>query len=252
MTGGLPRSVHVIAGLDPAHGGPTYTVPRLCRALAAAGAETKLYSVAGMHGPNGGDGEQFCWDWTRIPVLRALRLSSGLARALAAAAPEADVIHNHGLWLMPNSEAGRAAARAEKPLVVAPRGMLAPAALAFSPIKKRLLWALSQGAVVRGAACIHATSEQEHDEIREFGLKNPVAIIPNGIDLPDLSEPGRRSAEHRAGRSRPGAGSSEKGAGPSGARLGCRRSAASRLAAAHRRTGRAGACGGAQSPCRRS
>src|SRR5262249_45342287 len=32
----------------------------------------------------------------------------------------------------------------------------------------------------RCAACIHATSEQEHDEIRDFGLNNPVAIVPNG------------------------------------------------------------------------
>jgi len=45
---------------------------------------------------------------------------------------------------------------------------------------------LLQGDVVRRASCIHATSEQEHDEIRDFGLKNPIAIIPNGIDVPEL------------------------------------------------------------------
>ena len=44
------RSVHVIAGLDPAHGGPSYTVPRLCEALAMAGAEARLLSVAGRMG----------------------------------------------------------------------------------------------------------------------------------------------------------------------------------------------------------
>lgn len=188
MSVGLSRSIQVIAGLDPAHGGPTYSVPRLCRALAAAGADARLYSVAGVNGRHAEEGEEFRWDWTRPSALRALRHSSGLARALAATAPAVDVIHDHGLWLMPNIEAGRAAARAAKPLVVAPRGMLAPAALAFSPIKKRVLWALRQGAVVRAAACIHATSEQEHDEVRAFGLKNPVAIIPNGIDLPELPD----------------------------------------------------------------
>jgi glycosyltransferase involved in cell wall biosynthesis len=100
------------------------------------------------------------------------------------------VIHDHGLWLMPNVDAGRAALFEQKPFIVAPRGMLAPAALAFSRLKKRVVWALLQGEVVRRAACIHATSEQEHDEIRDFGLNNPVAIVPNGIDLP---EPGTRS-----------------------------------------------------------
>jgi glycosyltransferase involved in cell wall biosynthesis len=94
------------------------------------------------------------------------------------------VIHDHGLWLMPNVAAGRAALHARKPFIVAPRGMLSPAALAFSRLKKRVVWTLLQGEVVRRAACIHATSEQEHDEIRDFGLNNPVVIVPNGIDLP--------------------------------------------------------------------
>jgi glycosyltransferase involved in cell wall biosynthesis len=47
--------------------------------------------------------------------------------------------------------------------------------------------------VIRDAACIHVTSEQEYEEIRGFGLANPVAIIPNGIDLPRLL--GSKSAE---------------------------------------------------------
>ena len=183
------RSVHVIAGLDPAHGGPSYTVPRLCQAIAMAGAEARLLSVAGADGCeialDEDLGRCFPLDSARIPVVRHLRRSSGLARALHELAPKVDVIHDHGLWLMPNVDAGRAALLAGKPFIVAPRGMLAPAALAFSRVKKRMVWALLQGEVVRRAACIHATSEQEHDEIRDFGLNNPIAIVPNGIDLPE-------------------------------------------------------------------
>jgi glycosyltransferase involved in cell wall biosynthesis len=65
--------------------------------------------------------------------------------------------------------------------------MLAPAALAFARWRKQAFWALLQGPVVRDAACIHVTSEQEYGEIRDFGLANPVAIIPNGIDLPQAA-----------------------------------------------------------------
>ena len=50
LNNGPLRSLHVIAGLDPAHGGPSYTVPRLCQALAMAGAEARLLSVAGADG----------------------------------------------------------------------------------------------------------------------------------------------------------------------------------------------------------
>jgi glycosyltransferase involved in cell wall biosynthesis len=140
---------------------------------------------------------RFAWDFARIPILRRLRSSHGLSNALQNVARTADVIHNHGLWLMPNVRAGEAAASAPTPLVVSPRGMLAPAALAFSPVKKRAFWALLQGPVIRGAACIHATSDQEYEEIRSFGLTNPVAIIPNGIDLPrqPAHRPVRTTAE---------------------------------------------------------
>ena len=186
----MTRIVHVIAGLDAAHGGPSHSVPRLCSALAAAGATVELFSVAtaDRHEVAGSSvaGRCFAPDWAHVPVLREVRCSSGLLRALRETAPQVDLIHDHGLWLMPNVDAGRAALRVGKPFIIAPRGMLGPAALAFSRTKKRIFWALLQGDVVRRASCIHATSEQEHDEIRNFGLKNPIAIIPNGIDVPDL------------------------------------------------------------------
>jgi glycosyltransferase involved in cell wall biosynthesis len=129
---------------------------------------------------------RFAWDYAHIPILHRLRSSRALSSALHDVAPTADVIHNHGLWLMPNISAGGAAGSGSTPLVVSSHGMLAPAALAFSRLKKRAFWALLQGPVIRGASCIHATSEQEYEEIRGFGLANPVAIIPLGIDLPEV------------------------------------------------------------------
>ncbi len=106
----------------------------------------------------------------------------------------ADLVHNHGLWLLPNIDAGWSAGKARKPLIVAPRGMLGAAALRFSYMKKRVFWHLAQRRMLEGAACLHATSEQEYEEIRTVGLKAPVAIVPNGVDLspPQASSPGSR------------------------------------------------------------
>jgi glycosyltransferase involved in cell wall biosynthesis len=187
------RAAHVIAGLDPAYGGPSYSVPRLCEALAGAGAEAMLLSVAEKEDVErdtyckGYRDCRFTWDYAHIPILRRLRSSEGLSSALRDVASTADVIHNHGLWLMPNVRAAEAAASGSTPLVISPRGMLAPAALAFSRLKKRAFWQLLQGPAIRGAACLHATSDQEYEEIRTLGLANPIAIIPNGMDLPELS-----------------------------------------------------------------
>ena len=193
-------SIHVVAGLDAAHGGPSYSVPRLCEALAHIGAETTLLSVVSRHErpsdrvKSGYRERRFDWDFEGIPGFRALRNSTGLARELRNAASSANIIHNHGLWLMPNVYAGQEAMRARVPLVVSPRGMLSPAALGFSQLKKRAFWHLLQAPSVLSAGCIHATSESEYQDIRLFGLVNPVAIIPNGIDLPEMQHKTETSA----------------------------------------------------------
>ena len=197
------RVVHVIAGIESADGGPSYSVPRLCGALAEAGIRTTLLSVAASNSRPGtcnrdNDHRSLAWDYAAIPVLRGLRASSALSSALAKEAITSDVIHNHGLWLMPNVYAGWAASRARTPLIVAPRGMLGHAALSFSRMKKVLFWHLLQGPAIRCAACYHATSRQEYEDIRAYGLKHPVAVIPNGIDLPQLhSNPASTDAADR-------------------------------------------------------
>jgi glycosyltransferase involved in cell wall biosynthesis len=62
--------------------------------------------------------------------------------------------------------------------------MLSKPALGFAPLKQRLFGLALQRNAFRDAACFHATSEQEADEIRAFGLRAPIAVIPNGIDIP--------------------------------------------------------------------
>lgn len=196
-------SVHVIAGLDAVYGGPSNSVPRLCAAIARAGTETALLTVAGdgRAEPPGFisafRSQRFTWDHANTPLLRGLRLSSGLVRALRTAAPTAEVIHSHGLWLMPNVHAGWAAERAERSLVVSPRGMLSATALNFSRWKKEAFWRLLQGPVVRRAACVHATSTEEYEDIRAIGLTNPVTIISNGVDLPQAPHTPAKAATNQ-------------------------------------------------------
>ena len=191
----LVRALHVVAGVELSDGGISYSVPRLCYSLASVDASVSLLSVTRENQPGLSD-DCFGFIHRRFPVyrgpitaLRRLRFSPGLGRALSAEASRADVVHSHGLWLMPNVQAGRAAARHRKPLIVAPHGMLTPVALSFSAIQKKFFWHLLQKASVKAATCIHATSVQEYNELRAFGLRNPVAIIPNGIDIPELAPP---------------------------------------------------------------
>jgi poly(glycerol-phosphate) alpha-glucosyltransferase len=54
--------------------------------------------------------------------------------------------------------------------------------------KKRIAGAIYENQHLRGAACLRALSEAEARSIRGYGLRNPICVIPNGIDLPDLRE----------------------------------------------------------------
>lgn len=175
----------MIAGLDPRDGGPAYSVPSLCAALGRVGWSAPILTVRSDGCSDGPGLSTFPQAAASVPVLGALRLAHGLRQAAFDAATRASVVHAHGLWLMPNVDAGLAARRAGKPLVVSPRGMVAEAALRFSARRKQLFWRLLQRGAYARAAAWHATSAQEADEIRAFGIAAPVAVIPNGVDLPE-------------------------------------------------------------------
>lgn len=98
------------------------------------------------------------------------------------------IVHAHGLWMYPGIAARIAAAKAQIPLIISPHGMLDPWALKNSAWKKKIAGWLYENRNLRSAACIHALCESEYQSIRAYGLKNPVCIIPNGVDLPGSTE----------------------------------------------------------------
>lgn len=125
--------------------------------------------------------------YPRVKFLNRLYISPRMQKGLREAARKCDILHNHGLWMMPNIYAGEAAAAAGCLFFNSPRGTLSAAALERSRPQKKLMWHLMQSKVVRQSFCIHATSESEFEHIRSFGINNPVAIIPNGIDISALA-----------------------------------------------------------------
>ena len=190
---------HVVASVAEGASGPSYSVPRLCEALAAGDIHVQLFSVG--EGPQeqlkGYRHSQFRQNWKAVPLLSQLRASRSLQSALQLAGENSDIIHAHGLWLMPNIYPASVAMVTGRPLVVSPRGMLSSAALEFSQIRKRVFWWALQESALREASCLHASSEQEYNDIRRAGLRQPVAIIPNGIDIPPKPEGNKSTNDYR-------------------------------------------------------
>ncbi len=122
---------------------------------------------------------------------RIFGYAPGLATALETS--EAEILHVHGIWMYPSVVALRWS-QGRRPYIVSPHGLLRPWALRNSRWKKRIAAALYENMHLRRAACLHALNVAEAEVFREYGLKNPICVIPNGTNLrhdagrPDLGQ----------------------------------------------------------------
>lgn len=102
---------------------------------------------------------------------------------LPALDPKTDLLYAATLWKYPSWAALKWAERSGKPMMVAPHGSLDPWALKNAAWKKRIAAALFKKRQLRKAACLRALCHSEAGAFRAYGLKNPIAIIPNGVEL---------------------------------------------------------------------
>ncbi len=100
-----------------------------------------------------------------------------------------DLIHLHGMWSPFLAAAALVARKRGLPLVISPHGCLEPWALGYKRHKKLLALRTYQGAILRLAALFVATADQEANSVRRLGLRQPIAIIPNGVDVDSLPHP---------------------------------------------------------------
>lgn len=113
----------------------------------------------------------------------AFGYAPGMAAGLSQC--EADIAHLHMLWMYPSIVVSRWARETGKPYLITLHGMLDAWAIANSSWKKKLALIFYEKKNLHQASCIHVLSEAEAKSARAFGLKNPLAVIPNGIDLPE-------------------------------------------------------------------
>ena len=102
---------------------------------------------------------------------------------LPALDPKADLLYAATLWKYPSWAAMQWAERTGKPMITAPHGSLDAWALGNAAWKKRIAAMLFKDRQLHRATCLRALSKAEADSFRAYGLKNPIAIIPNAVDL---------------------------------------------------------------------
>jgi len=101
---------------------------------------------------------------------------------------DADLFHGHGLWQLPVCQMAAVAKKRNIPYVISIRGMLEPWSMQQSVFKKKIAMALFQHTDLKKASCLHATALMEVQSIRALGYKNPIACIPNGINIHEFPQ----------------------------------------------------------------
>ncbi len=215
------RILHIIADL-PLSGGLSESVPSLCIAEQRQGMDVSLaytqeregkniqyprrreeqlavasrsgqleegenveHSTSNIERPTGEGGVRevaFSRSWPRF-VYFSWRMLMGLGKEVRAA----DVVHVHSNWTFPVWWGCWCAWRADKILVMSPRGCLDPIRLKHSAWKKRLVGWMDRWLLQR-ASVIHVTCEAEKGWVKAFlEPRNPnacqknIVVIPNGI-----------------------------------------------------------------------
>ncbi len=195
MTSAISSVVHVTSWLSrQGSGGIPPVVWALAGAMRHQGAST---SVVGLHD------EWVSADCANhsLPLKTgnvvgpaSFGYSPGLAEQLRGCAKSSGIIHSHGLWMYPGFAARKSAIETKGSLVISPHGMLEPWALNRARLKKRLVSWLFENKNLRMANCLHALCAAEADHFRQIGLTNPIAVIPNGVELDGLQPKADREA----------------------------------------------------------
>lgn len=191
------KILHVVPTYYPAsrYGGPIQSVHGLCNALADKGHDIHVFTTS-VDGP--GDlnvrlCEPVLVDRVKVHYfpsyrLRRLYWSPMMQKALNKYMSSFDILHVHSIFLWPTSAAARIARLMGVPYIVSPRGMLVKDLIRMKGRLKKSFWLhFVERKTLEAADCLHATSDQEAEQILEFGYKIAnIEVVPNGVNISPL------------------------------------------------------------------
>lgn len=174
------RILHILPSLDRLGGGPSKSVSDLAVHQALFGMEVTVFTKASENpyltqSPHPRLKLKFVGKDNFKNELKILINNSDF-----------DVLHGHGVWQMPVHYMASLARKLGILYIVTPRGMLEPWALNAGKWKKKLAMLFYQRKDLQLSSCIHATATIEAQNIKNLGFTNPIAVIPNGINIEEF------------------------------------------------------------------
>jgi len=192
-------AIHLTSSVSRLAGGLSESLRYLSQETLKAGIEVSVVGLRDRYA------DEDAARWLPVPV----QLFSVLGSAAFAYSPKllpwlvysnVDVVHLHGLWSYPSAAVLRWFVLTGKPYIVSSHGMLEPWALRQSRIIKAGANWLFQTSCLSHATCLRATAVSEMESLRRLGFKNPIALIPNGVMVPEVIYPNAEAGIHKSKR----------------------------------------------------
>ncbi len=93
------------------------------------------------------------------------------------------VFHTNGLWQYPEYITSKVARKRDIPYLISPHGMLYPQAIRKSAFLKKTVFGMFLKNDLNKATAVHATCMEEMNYLRCLGVKSPIAVIPNPVQI---------------------------------------------------------------------
>lgn len=184
------KILHVIPSLSSKRGGPSFAVRYMAQAIAAIGNIVDVIATDD-------DGPEHLSVPLEQPIVeygvtyryfrrqtRFYTASWPLTRWLAKHIHEYDLVHIHALFSYSTIPAAYYANRDNVPYIIRPLGTLNRWGIQNRRAHlKQISLRLIERPLLRRAAALHFTCEQERQEACEVGIHGPSVILPLGLDL---------------------------------------------------------------------
>ena len=176
------RIAQIIPGLGLKSGGPSRSVCNLTKGLRNIGLEAEILTNNVLTNPNICDES-----WIKAVEQKRDRPFGYNSRFRSLLSDSSyDIYHIHSVYNYTSLISALVARKKSLPYIIAPRGSMYRNAQKKSHLKKCLFNRLFMINDLNKAAVVHATCFEEMKELRDFGVKAPIAIIPNSLDIPSV------------------------------------------------------------------
>jgi glycosyltransferase involved in cell wall biosynthesis len=178
---------NLIENLDNTYGGPAKSVPYMSKCLNDLGVESLLLSIKYSDCENNSVISKYALNWKRFNYnyFKIFRISNTLRKYLSKEFSHNNdevIIHSHNLWNYIPYLAHKTSVDFKVPLVVSLRG-----SVTLDKLQKRLAWFFFQKRILSKASLIHVTKPEDIYVLRDYDIKTPIALIPNGININEFN-----------------------------------------------------------------